>query len=246
MAMKYLDKYPRSTAKRLWVLKPLWSTIKLFSKTAVRRPVTIQYPYEKEWLPDNYRGRPGLRFDMCVGCGVCERACPTQCIKMIEVPDDNGNMVMRPQVFLGRCAFCGYCAEFCPTNAMTVTPEYELAELYKKNLFWGPRRLHFEDTTPEMEVHYEVTLQSDIDAGNPEKRVRPFEVDNPVVDEGKCIGCKKCERVCPTGAVTMIEKGVNEKGKPKLVPVFSHDKCICCEQCVIDCPKDCIHIEEVL
>lgn len=177
---------------------------------------------------------------------MCERMCPTSCIKMLDVPDDDGKIVSRPQVFIGRCAFCGYCAEYCPTNAMTVTPEYELAELYKENLFWGPRRLHFEDTTPEMEVHFEVTLQSDIEAGKSERRVHVYEVDNPVVEEDLCISCKKCEKVCPTQAVTMIEKGVNSRGKPRLIPVFDHDKCVCCELCVIECPKDCIHIEEVL
>ncbi len=246
MPIKYLDKYPKNPARSLWVLKPMWVSLRLFFRTVRHRPVTILYPYEKEWIPDNYRGRPGLRFDKCVGCGVCSRMCPTGCIKMVEVADDDGKMVMRPQVFVGRCAFCGYCAEYCPVNAMTVTPEYELAELFKEDMFYGPRRLNFKDTTPGMEVHLEVTLQSDIDAGSPEKRYHPHEIDKPVVDEDACIGCKKCQKVCPVDAVEMVEKGLNAKGKPKLVPLFDPKKCICCNNCVIDCPKDAIHIEEVL
>lgn len=90
-----------------------------------------------------------------------------------------------------------------------------------------------------------MTLQSDIDAGISERRVHVYEVDNPVVEEDLCISCRKCEKVCPTQAVTMIEKGVNKRGKPRLIPEFDHDKCVCCELCVIECPKDCIHIEEV-
>ena len=58
MSMKYLDKYPRSNARHLWVLKPQWAVLKLFLKNIPRRPVTVLYPYEKEWVPDNYRGRP--------------------------------------------------------------------------------------------------------------------------------------------------------------------------------------------
>lgn len=246
MPMKYLDKYPKKPARTLWVLKPMWISLRLFFKTVTHRPVTILYPYEKEWIPDNYRGRPGLKFDKCIGCGVCSRMCPTGCIEMVDVPDDEGNIVKRPQVFVGRCAFCGYCAEYCPVDAMTVTPEYELAEMFKKDLFYGPRRLNFKDTTPGMEVHLEMTLQSDIDTGNPEKRVFPYEVDNPVVDEDLCISCKKCQKVCPADAVIMIEKGLNAKGKPKLIPEFDAKKCICCNNCVIECPKDAIHIEEVL
>ena len=69
MTIKYLDKYPKNLAKSLWVVKPSWTVFKLFCKTVAHRPVTVLYPYEKEWVPDNYRGRPGLRFDKCVGCG---------------------------------------------------------------------------------------------------------------------------------------------------------------------------------
>ena len=67
MTIKYLDKYPKNLAKSLWVVKPSWTVFKLFCKTVAHRPVTVLYPYEKEWVPDNYRGRPGLRFDKCVG-----------------------------------------------------------------------------------------------------------------------------------------------------------------------------------
>ena len=246
MAMKYLDKYPKNLAKSLWIMKPVVTAFKLFCKTVVHRPVTVLYPYEKEWIPENYRGRPGLRFDRCVACGMCARMCVTQAIKLIEVDDDNGNKVMRPQINIGRCAFCGYCAEYCPVDAMTVTPIYELAEYTRYDLIYGPRRLNYENTTPGMEVKLEVTLPSDIANGNPERRVHIFDVDQSELTDSKCIGCKKCSKVCPVEAITMVEKGVNDKGRPIVRPEFDNSKCISCKNCVDACPKDALQIKEVL
>ena len=245
MTLKYLDKYPKNLAKSLWIGKPIATVFKLFCKTVTHRSMTILYPYEKEWIPDNYRGRPGLRFDKCVACGMCVRMCPTGCIKLIEVDDDAGNRVMRPQVNVGRCAMCGYCAEYCPVDAMTVTPEYELAEYTRFDLLYGPRRLNYEGTTPGMEVHIEYSLPSDIANGNTERRV-PNTIDKPELDDKKCIGCKKCAKVCPVGAVTMVEKGVNDKGKPIVRPEFDNEKCISCSNCILDCPKDALKLKEVL
>jgi NADH-quinone oxidoreductase subunit I/NAD(P)H-quinone oxidoreductase subunit I len=246
MTIKYLDKYPKNLAKSLWIMKPVWTVFKLFGKTVTHRSMTILYPYEKEWIPDNYRGRPGLVFDKCVGCGMCVRMCPTACIKLIEVDDDAGNKVMRPQVNVGRCAMCGYCAEYCPVDAMTVTPEYELAEYTRYDLLYGPRRLNYEGTTEGMEVHLELTLPSDIENGNSDRRVLYADLDKPELTDSKCIGCKKCAKVCPVGAVTMVEKGVNDKGKPIVRPEFDNAKCIGCSNCIIDCPKDALELKEVL
>ncbi len=41
-----------------------------------RRPVTIQYPYEKLIPSERYRGRIHYEFDKCIACEVCVRVCP--------------------------------------------------------------------------------------------------------------------------------------------------------------------------
>ena len=246
---KYKEKYmdsTRSPARTLWVMKPLGKVLRLLGKTIIHRPVTILYPYEKMWVPENYRGRPGLRFDRCVACGMCAKMCPTQCIKLVETEDAAGQKVMRPQVNVGRCAMCGYCAEYCPVDAMTVTPEFELAEYTREDLIYGPRRLAYAGATEKMEIHLEQTLMSDIKNGNSERRISPFKTDRPVLNSAKCISCKKCEKVCPVKAVTMVQHGVNEKGRPILYPEFNDDTCICCGNCVEDCPKAALQINEVL
>ncbi|MCL2890906.1 MAG: 4Fe-4S dicluster domain-containing protein [Methanomassiliicoccaceae archaeon] len=245
MVIKYLDKFPKNNARTLWVLKPMWVTLKKMFKTAVHAPVTIRYPYEKEWIPDNYRGRPGLIFDRCVGCGICMRSCPTKCINMVET-DDDGKKVTRPQVNLGRCMMCGYCAEYCPVNAMIVTPDYELAAYTREELIYGPRKLAWPNATEMMEVHLEEHLLSNLEKGIKDKPTAFYSVDKPVLEDSKCIGCSRCAKVCPTDVIEMYTAGENDKGKPIKRPKFDLGKCICCENCVIECPKDALWIKEVL
>lgn len=249
MTMEYLEKYRdgrHKCWKDLWIVRPIWTATKLLIRTTVHRPVTVLYPYEALWNPDNYRGRPGLDFNKCVGCGMCVRMCPCAAIILVETPDDEGNPVMRPQINMGRCSFCAYCAEYCPLDAMTVTPIVELAEYTRADLIYGPRRLAYEHTTEGMKVILEETLLSDYNSGNGEKRVSPFKVDRPELDGNKCISCKKCAKACPVDAIKMVEHGVNAKGRPILWPEINDETCICCSNCVDDCPKDALHIKEVL
>ena len=41
-----------------------------------RRPVTVQYPFEKLIPSERYRGRIHYEFDKCIACEVCVRVCP--------------------------------------------------------------------------------------------------------------------------------------------------------------------------
>ena len=63
-------------------LKGLMLTLRTF----LRRPVTAQYPKEHLAVQPRYMGFPALTWDSavvepyCVGCMVCVRYCPTQCM----------------------------------------------------------------------------------------------------------------------------------------------------------------------
>src|SRR5438445_12996973 len=58
------------------------------------KSVTFQYPREKRTIPDAHRGALGLlRYDdgveRCVGCDLCDAACPSRCIKVVTAEDPN-------------------------------------------------------------------------------------------------------------------------------------------------------------
>ena len=53
-------------------------------------------------------------------------------------------------------------------------------------------------------------------------------------EESKCIGCTKCKRNCPVGAIN---------GELKQLHVIDQSKCIKCGACIDGCPKKAIVME---
>lgn len=94
-----------------------------------RRPITVQYPYEKLIPSERFRGRIHFEFDKCISCEVCVRVCP---INLPVVDWDYNKETKKKQlkhysIDFGVCIFCGNCVEYCPTNCLSMTEEYELA-----------------------------------------------------------------------------------------------------------------------
>jgi len=94
-----------------------------------RRPITVQYPYEKLIPSERFRGRIHFEFDKCIACEVCVRVCPIN----LPVVDWTFNKSLKKKelkhysIDFGVCIFCGNCVEYCPTNCLSMTEEYELA-----------------------------------------------------------------------------------------------------------------------
>ncbi|WP_034937836.1 NAD(P)H-quinone oxidoreductase subunit I [Gloeocapsa sp. PCC 73106] len=94
-----------------------------------RRPITVQYPYEKLIPSERFRGRIHFEFDKCISCEVCVRVCPIN----LPVVDWTFNKETKKKelkhysIDFGVCIFCGNCVEYCPTNCLSMTEEYELA-----------------------------------------------------------------------------------------------------------------------
>jgi NADH-quinone oxidoreductase subunit I len=234
-----------------WILKPMLLTAKQTIKATINRPQTVQYPWEKIILPEVFRGRPGLIFDKCIGCGICMKVCPTRCIELVEVEDlkkeegKPGQMVKRPRVNVGRCMMCGYCAEYCPTKAMIVTQDYEISAYTREDMIYDPYRLQYPGV-PGNEVHIIEVLPSELKKAGVVPRENTENKDIPVLEDKKCISCSRCAKDCPVEAIVMKEAGVNEKGRPVKKPVIDKDKCVSCETCVDICPKDALTMQEVL
>ena len=101
----------------------------LFSKSH-----TLKYPMQKMELNARYRGiHKLLKFvesenERCIGCGLCEKICVSNCISMKTSLGEYGRKkVASYSINLSRCVYCGFCADVCPELAIVCGQEYEVA-----------------------------------------------------------------------------------------------------------------------
>jgi uncharacterized protein (DUF362 family)/Pyruvate/2-oxoacid:ferredoxin oxidoreductase delta subunit len=64
---------------------------------------------------------------------------------------------------------------------------------------------------------------------------RRYLVSKPVHEQGECVGCTQCIKICPAGAIeTFGKKGIR----------FDYDRCIRCYCCQEICPQDAIRFRK--
>jgi NADH-quinone oxidoreductase subunit I len=112
------------------------------------RLITVQYPEERNPLPENYRNFPFLIYDgndpqaglRCVACQICEKECPPQCIYIIKSKDKKPDYVGKPQFYpatfdidISVCMSCQICVEVCPFEAIKMDKDFELSQRERFN-----------------------------------------------------------------------------------------------------------------
>jgi len=114
-----------------------------------RTDFVVQYPEERVDYPDAFRGMPVLvqlenGQPKCVACGLCEFACPTDCISIVPGELETSRIERYPEAFdidMSRCMFCGLCEEACPEEAIVMSREVELATYDRPSMLYDKERL---------------------------------------------------------------------------------------------------------
>ncbi len=110
----------------------MWLTSKIKQVLMVMKPgvVTLNYPFEKRPVPENFRGMPYWDHEKCIGCGGCANHCPARTILVRDLCQEIRLMVYDAS----RCTYCGRCADVCPEKAITMTKQFETATGDKQDL----------------------------------------------------------------------------------------------------------------
>jgi NADH-quinone oxidoreductase subunit I len=109
---------------------------------------TVFFPEEDVVKPPAFRGMPVLvqmdnGKERCVACGLCEWACPVDCIS-IDPGETEDGIQRYPKVFdidMGRCMYCGLCEEACPEEAIVMSDRVEISAFSREATLWHKKDL---------------------------------------------------------------------------------------------------------
>jgi NADH-quinone oxidoreductase subunit I len=159
--MAFLDRGARAV-----LLSELVSGLMMTFRYMFKRPVTLNYPYEKGPLSPRFRGEHALRRypngeERCIACKLCEAICPALAITIEAEPREDGSRrTTRYDIDMTKCIYCGFCQEACPVDAIVEGPNFEYATETREELFYDKDKLLANGDRWEAEIAHNLALDA--------------------------------------------------------------------------------------
>lgn len=131
---------------------------------------------------------PHFITETCIGCTICARKCPVQCI----AGDNKALHVIDPEI----CIDCGVCGIYCPVNAIEDNQGTIVEHIKPKQI---PKAEVIIEKCTGCTFCVDICPEDCISMENNEDDFFPI----AVVDEKKCVSCKLCETVCIKDAIVV-------------------------------------------
>ena len=175
---------------------------KYILKRLFKKPATLMYPVVPREFQERTRGQVAIDVDTCIACGICDKKCPANAIKVDR--KTRTWTIERMQ-----CIQCAHCVMVCPKQCLSMDGQYTTPDTTKTVHTFEIPQPQKATAAPagggELKCDLDVCVYCTLCAK--QCPVGAITVDRPEkvwkVDKDACTQCGVCVEKCPKKCLSL-------------------------------------------